>query len=322
MRPLFEKQRQRSSGKEAMVFSLIAAAIGGICVGVLSGLLGVGGGIIIIPLLRLIFGADALMATGTSLFVILPTSIAGVFGRMRSKSLKSLNIKLSLIIGAGGILFSPVGSWLAELAGGPASMFATAIVIAYTGANMMRKALKKEDFSQNAHRDLSEKKTGYTLLTDSTQPIDSTQSTDHTQYANSTPQASKSSAGFDLKPRNMFTAIVIGIIAGFLSGFIGVGGGFVIVPMTTWLFGISFKEATGVSLLALCFLSIPGIITHGVYGHIDYLQGAMLAIGSIPGSLLGSALIKRVPEKALKITFGILLVAVAISLTLNELEVF
>ncbi len=264
-----------------MVISMILAVISGVCVGVLSGLLGVGGGIIMIPLLRLLFGVDALVATGTSLFVILPTSASGVIGRIRSKG---LFVKLSLIIGLGGIVFSPIGSWLAEIAGGPASMIAAAIVIAYTGVNMARKAAQKKTEGATATAE----------------------------------QRGRISNGFRNTAACIVSAIAVGVIAGFLSGFIGVGGGFIITPMVMWLYGMPFKSATGVSLLSLCVLSIPGIITHGLYGHIDFLQGAMLAIGSIPGAFLGSALLKRVPEKFLRIAFGCLLVVVAIILAANE----
>ncbi len=270
-----------------MAITLITAAICGIGIGILSALLGVGGGIITIPLLRLIFGIDSLIATGTSLFVVLPTSISGVIGRIKSKT---LHIKISLLIGAGGVIFSPLGSTLADIAGGTASMIAAAIVIAYTGANMVRKALKKKISVEEASADEL-----------SINP--------------------RQNNNFILTKKNVILAITVGIVAGFLSGFIGVGGGFIITPMMMALFNSDFKNATGISLLALCILSIPGIITHGFYGNIDYLRGAMIAVGSIPGAFIGSALLKRIKDRTLRIAFGILLVVVAIILALNEIGI-
>ncbi len=298
-----------------MALTIISAILGGLAVGILSGLLGVGGGIIMIPLLRLLFGVDALVATGASLFVILPTSIAGVLGRIRSKG---LHVKLSIIISLGGILFSPIGSWLASFAGGPASMFAAAIVIAYTGANMVRKALAWKKQATDAPTATSHSPVRESAATRPAQKAISSSSPDQETVASSKPKAGRISNGFATTRRCILAAITVGVAAGFLSGFIGVGGGFIIVPMVIWLFGMNFKDATGVSLLALCILSIPGIVTHGLYGHIDYLRGAMLALGSIPGSLLGSMLLRKIPEKGLKIAFGFLLVAMAIILALNE----
>ncbi|MGI6216095.1 MAG: sulfite exporter TauE/SafE family protein [Coriobacteriales bacterium] len=282
-----------------MAETLIIAALCGVIVGILSGLLGIGGGVIVIPLMRLGFGVPGLVATGTSLFVILPTSISGVIGRLRSKS---LNVKIGLCVGLGGVIFSPIGSWASEQAGGMAAMIAAAVVIAYTGANMIRKALKLEKPVAAGN------------------PGESGATSKNTREA--TIAAEKNmftdSMNFKIDGKSLAKMLAVGAIAGFLSGFIGVGGGFLIVPMLMWMFGFSFKDASGLSLMALCVLCIPGVITHGLFGNIDYLRGLMLIIGSIPGSFLGTALLKHVHEKSLRIAFGILLFGVGIMLGVNE----
>lgn len=285
-----------------MAETLIIAALCGVIVGILSGLLGIGGGVIVIPLMRLGFGVPGLVATGTSLFVILPTSISGVIGRLRSKS---LNVKIGLCVGLGGVIFSPIGSWASEQAGGMAAMIAAAVVIAYTGANMIRKALKLE-------KPVVAENTGSSGESGAASKI----------TRESAIEAEKSmftdSMSFKIDGKSLAKMLAVGAIAGFLSGFIGVGGGFLIVPMLMWMFGFSFKDASGLSLMALCVLCIPGVITHGLFGNIDYLRGLMLIIGSIPGSFLGTALLKHVHEKSLRIAFGILLFGVGIMLGVNE----
>ncbi len=237
----------------------------------------------VIPLMRLGFGAEALVTTGTSLFVILPTSISSVIGRLRNER---VNVKLGLCVGIGGMCFSPLGSWLTEVLGGTSSMIAAALVIAYTGATIIRNALKLGSAQVSPEE---EKAMFPDVMT------------------------------FEMSAKHVAQVFCIGAVAGFLSGFIGVGGGFLIVPMLMWMFGFSFKDATSTSLMALCVISIPGIITHGMMGHVDYLRGIAIAAGSIPGAFLGTKLLKKTREKPLRIVFGILIFAMSATLAINEL---
>ena len=64
----------------------VVAALCGIAVGVLSGLLGIGGGVIMVPLFRLVFGMNPIAATATSLFTIIPTSLSGMAKHVRNKT--------------------------------------------------------------------------------------------------------------------------------------------------------------------------------------------------------------------------------------------
>ncbi len=266
-----------------MATVLVISVACGLGVGILSGLFGVGGGIVVIPLMRLGFGAEALVTTGTSLFVIFPTSLSSVISRLHNGR---INIKLGLCVGLGGMCFSPLGSWLTEVLGGTSSMIAAAIVIAYTGFSMIRKALKLSDTPSNIEDESS-------MFPDI--------------------------MSFEMNAKHIAQLFCVGAVAGFLSGFIGVGGGFLIVPMLMWMFGFSFKDATSASVLALCVISIPGITTHALMGHVDYLRGAAIAIGSIPGAFIGTAILKRLHEKPLRIVFGILIFAMSAILAINEL---
>ncbi len=320
-----------------MIEGMIIAAACGLAVGILSGLLGIGGGIIIIPLMRLGFGVDGLIASGTSLFAILPTSLSGVIGRLRTHS---INIKIGAMVGLGGVVFSPIGSYLSEMAGGAATMIAAAIVIAYTGANMIRKARKMPKLGGKAAESATVPATtesdavASTATATSTAPASSTTAAIDQNVASAAPSAAAPAASieaensqytdainFKINGKNALKLLATGAIAGFLSGFIGVGGGFIIVPLLMWLFNFSFKDASGASLMALCILAVPGIITHGLYGHIDYLRGLMIVIGSIPGAFIGTALLKHVHERTLRIAFGFLLFAVSVTLAVNEFPV-
>ena len=111
----------------------------GILIGILSGLLGIGGGTIMVPVFRLAFGLSPLMSTATSLFTIIPTSISGAVSHIKGKTCVPA---LGLTMGVGGALTSPVGVWLASLSPAWLVMLAAALIIGYSAVNMLRKAVK------------------------------------------------------------------------------------------------------------------------------------------------------------------------------------
>ncbi len=114
----------------------------------------------------------------------------------------------------------------------------------------------------------------------------------------------------------------IGLVAGLASGYVGVGGGFIMVPLMLSIIGIPMRKASGTSLIAVMILAIPGVIEQAVIGNINYLAGIAVVVGSIPGAVLGARLVTKVPERALRILFGCFLIVAAVMLALNEFGIF
>ena len=110
----------------------------------------------------------------------------------------------------------------------------------------------------------------------------------------------------------------IGLIAGLASGYVGVGGGFIMVPLMLAILDIPMSLASGTSLIAIMILAIPGVIEQGLLGNIDYLAGIAIVVGSIPGALVGARLVRVVPERQLRFIFGGFLLVAAVMLMLNE----
>jgi len=110
----------------------------------------------------------------------------------------------------------------------------------------------------------------------------------------------------------------LGIVAGLYSGFLGVGGGFVVVPTLIRYFGLSAKRAIGTSLIVVSILAIPGTIAHYLLGHVDVALALALTIGVVPGSLLGARVTARAREKSVRIGFAVLLLIVAAILAAAE----
>lgn len=284
-----------------MLYPALAAS--GFAIGILSGLLGIGGGTMIIPLLRLAFGVDPLVAVGTSLFTIIPTSISGVVGHLRNHTAA---LKPGIIFGLFGALCSPVGSILSERAGGTVVMVTASAVIVFTAVRMLLGALRTPKRDAPA---------GDAALQGGTRAVQA--GGPSSAVAASGPERT-GLKDLQITPRIFVLAAFIGVVAGLMSGFIGVGGGFMIVPLSLWLLHLDMKQAAGTSLVAVFILAIPGAITHGMLGGVAYLAGLALAAGSIPGAFLGSILIRRVPDRTLRFVFGIVLIVVGVLLAVNE----
>ncbi|MCA1727319.1 MAG: sulfite exporter TauE/SafE family protein [Actinobacteria bacterium] len=113
--------------------------------------------------------------------------------------------------------------------------------------------------------------------------------------------------------------LVIGLLAGGLSGLLGVGGGIVMVPAFTGWLRWSIKEAVGTSLACVGILAIPGSITHAALGGIDWSYAIPLAIGVVPGARLGAGLALRATDRSLRLAVAIALGTIAIAYAAAEL---
>lgn len=289
---------------EIIITSIVLILVG-IGIGVLSGMLGIGGGTIMVPVLRLGYGLDAFMATATSLFAIIPISLAGAITHIRARSCFP---KLGLLLGIAGAVTSSAGVYLGSISPSWLIMLAAAIIIVYSAFTMLRKALRMGKKGTDPSVAGGQKGTDPTTSTGN-------KGTDP-HGAHEVEQTSPCAFAFTRK--NVALAVVIGLIAGFASGYVGVGGGFIMVPlMTAWL-GIPMKRTSGTSLIAIIILAIPGVIQQAFLGHIDYLAGIMLCVGAIPGAVLGARLVPRVPERTLRFIFAGLLAVAAVMLVINE----
>lgn len=106
----------------------------------------------------------------------------------------------------------------------------------------------------------------------------------------------------------VFILIIIGLIAGMLSGMIGVGGGIVIVPALMFFVGFTQKEAQGTSLgLLLLPIGILAVMNYYNKGLIDIKVVLIMAIGFLLGGFLGSKIALAISEAALKKIFAIVL---------------
>lgn len=292
----------------------IAPVLVGIGIGILSGMLGIGGGTVMVPIFRLAFDMSAIMSTATSLFTIIPTSISGAVSHIRAKT---CIVSLGVAAGIGGACTSPLGVWLATVSPPWLIMAAAAIIIGYSAISMLRKALKMKPAKAPVVSDEAEAVQGEAVRLRASEDVGAA----HPQDAEVAEAVQRHAAGAvdgKLTRKQLLIGAGIGLGAGLASGYVGVGGGFIMVPLMLSLIGISMKKASGTSLIAVMILAIPGVIEQGILGNINYTAGIMVAIGSIPGAVIGARLVRKVPERILRFIFGGFLIVAAIMLVLNE----
>lgn len=109
--------------------------------------------------------------------------------------------------------------------------------------------------------------------------------------------------------------LLIGFGAGILGGMVGIGGGVVIVPALVYLLGFSQFKAQGTSLALLMFpVGILAVMQYYKQGHVDFRLVAILALGFLLGSVLGSRMALSLPQQTIKKLFAVIILAMAVKM--------
>ena len=291
---------------------LIIPLVVGFGVGILSGLLGIGGGTLLVPVFKLGFAMESIVTTATSLFTVVITSISGTISHLRAKTCLPA---LGVAAGIGGAITSTFGVYLATISPEWLIMVVAAAIIVYSGVTMLRKAIAAKPAERKRANPVGEEAAadaeGQGSVTSGGEPTEGA------------PRVrSESADDIHLTSRQLMIGAAIGVVAGVASGYVGVGGGFLMVPMFISLLKIPMKVTSGTSLLAIVILGIPSIIYQAVLGNIDWVAGIAVGIGSIPGAIVGTKLLPRIPERKLRFLFAFILLVAAVMLVLNETGLF
>jgi hypothetical protein len=125
--------------------------------------------------------------------------------------------------------------------------------------------------------------------------------------------------GKEIEMESYAPYILLGLVAGALSGLIGIGGGIIIVPALVFLFGMTQHNAQGTTLALL----IPpiGILAAWTYykaGYVDIKVAALVALGFLAGSFLGAKISANISDAALERIFGIALILVGVKMVFTR----
>ena len=108
--------------------------------------------------------------------------------------------------------------------------------------------------------------------------------------------------------------VVVGVLAGFLAGLFGVGGGILIVPGLVLAAGMDQRLAHGTSLAAVLPISIASLVTYATHDNVDWDVAWWLAIGAVAGAVIGTKLLHVLPHRTLGLLFAGLLIVSAVRL--------
>ena len=113
--------------------------------------------------------------------------------------------------------------------------------------------------------------------------------------------------------------IALGLLAGICSGFLGIGGGTIIIPVLVYVFGLTQHQAQGTTLaLMIPPIGLLAALKYYYEGNVNIQIAIFICLGFFIGGLLGAYLVTSVPEQILKKIFGLFLVGVALKMILGK----
>jgi uncharacterized membrane protein YfcA len=123
-----------------------------------------------------------------------------------------------------------------------------------------------------------------------------------------------------LPAHRLLRAAVLGLVAGFLSGLFGVGGGILIVPVLVLFMGMDQRLAHGTSLAAVLPIAVSGVIGFALEDSVDWSVAAALTVGAMAGAVLGTHWLHKLPTHVLAYSFAAVLLLSAARLVLDNSE--
>lgn len=115
--------------------------------------------------------------------------------------------------------------------------------------------------------------------------------------------------------------LAAGLGSGLLTGLVGAGGGFIVVPALTLFEGLDMRRAVGTSLMVITINTFAGYIGHATHSNLDYRVAAAITVAAVLGSVLGGVLSQRVSQTTLKKGFGSFVIAMAMYMCFQQLYV-
>ncbi|USL95920.1 sulfite exporter TauE/SafE family protein [Riemerella anatipestifer] len=252
-----------------------------VIIGLVLGLMGGGGSILSVPVFAYLFGLDAVTSTTLSLFVVACNGLVGSLGHFKEKQ---IHLNTALLFGIPSVL---------------GVLFSRRVVVPHLPEYIINRwgiCLTKDMFLLILFASL--------MLLASYKMIVGSKAEPHTLTAS--------------PARNMML-ISQGLLVGIITGLVGAGGGFLIIPALVMILGLKMKEAIGTSLLIITLSSTIGFISSLDKVAIDWQFLLSFTGLSILGVLLGLALSKRVDGKKLKPAFGWFVLGMGVYILIKEL---
>ena len=246
------------TAKPKMTSVILVGLLGGL----LSGIFGVGGGIIMVPLFVLLLGMEQRRAIATSLLAIVPIALAGMFGYALGSA---VDWQAGLLLGIGGVMGGQLGVWLLPRVPVRILQALFAAILIYSAVRLVFPA----------------------------EPAISDGATPAMQL-------------------QWLLLIVAGLLAGTMSGLLGVGGGIILVPALVLLVNLNIDSARGTSLLVVIMTAVTASFTNLRSKRADVSIGLVAGLAGAPAALAGAAVGQWIPDQIASAIFAVLMVVAAV----------
>ncbi|HEX9172782.1 MAG TPA: sulfite exporter TauE/SafE family protein [Telluria sp.] len=251
-----------------MVISLLL----GLVVGVILALTGAGGGILAVPLL--VFGTSIGMAQAGPIG-LLAVGMAAALGAILGLKAGIVRYRAALLIAGAGMLLSPLGLWLAQRVDNRWLSVLFALTLLYVASKTLRQALAPVEAAEAAaaHRSVA-----------------CVRDADSGRFIWTRPCAR--------------SLTLSGMVAGLLSGLLGVGGGFVMVPALQRYTDLAMQSVVATSLAVIALVSLSGVVASAIGGGMEWSIALPFSAGALAGMLAGRAVSARLAGAKLQIGFA------------------
>ena len=266
--------------------------------GMLGALLGLGGGVFLVPALILIFHLPNLIAIGTSNVAVVATSTAGASNYVRDRM---ANIRLGLVLLVSTTAAALLSSLVASFLPGRLLSALFAVVLCYTAITMLR-SRKSETTPVRTADDGTARKTDLGL---EGSYYDAASGKTEVYY-----------------PQKLREGMSISMLAGVVAGLLGVGGGIVQMPLMNLMMKVPLKVAAGTSNFMIGVTATSAAFVRYAHGDIDPLIAVPTALFVFLGAKVGAWLVPRTPTARLKLIFGWVALAVAALMLLQALDIY
>src|SRR6056297_1688774 len=293
-----------------MSLALIVMFVGfGLLIGILFGFFGMGGSFLVTPAL-LVMGYDANVAVGSGLAFVFGTS---VIATLKHRDLGQVDYKLGVLMIAGttaGIEVGKIGlHWLQDI-----GLANTVVSVSYVfllgaiGVFITYNAVKGSDDDDGG--------------------VSHDAADDDELDADDIPDIAKKIQSYRVPPMmklrggvrvSLWMILAVAFLTGLLSGFLGVGGGFIRMPALFYLIGVPVPVAVGTDLFEIVFSGGIGSFLYAQSGAVDLSIVVPLLAGSALGARLGAAATSLVDEEDIKVYFGVMLLLGAIAVAVREI---
>jgi uncharacterized membrane protein YfcA len=274
----------------------------GVSVGFLSGLFGVGGGFLMTPLLMMI-GISPTVATASDANQIVAATTSGTFAHWR---LGNVDFKMGLILVSGGILGGTLGVQIVKLlrAAGEAGAvikITYVLMLGIIGSYMFQESLRNLKRRPSPETGVKPSKQSWFGRCCDALPLP-------TRFEKS---------GITI---SVFVPAVLGSLVGMLAALLGVGGGFIMVPVMVYLLRMPMHVVVGTNLFQEVFTCINITFMQAYYNHtVDLMLALFLLFGSALGAQIGARVSNRLKADELKIVLASIVLLVMMEIVLGLL---